>query len=731
METKSETRNPKSEIQVALIEEHSALRTPHSEFPEGWVWEAEILRPGVSMNRDPATGLPRYYPPEFVREAAPAFEGCPCFADHQPSASGSVRDLVGVFRKVHVAQTFLPAKEGQAGTPAPLVLLGELHLLRSEGWARDKLRAAQDAGLPVGLSISAFIGFVRATRPDASGKPQEVMEARQLIRGLPLSVDLVTVPAAGGRVVRALAGLTSSEPGMRSAEFPSLEDSALRTPHSTFQTGSVYGAKGATLMELTNQLAAPENGAEHLRAEVGALEDRVRHALAAQQAAEGRLLLERKLADSKLPEPLAALVRERVVGADQRVRPGADTLVCPYPAEQIESEIRRVREAYAAVVPSPTRLAAGPGSRVQLVQDPADKMQIALDKLFGVKAGADGAPYDASVPAFRSFQEAYICLTGDRDFRWTLAGSRVTEDWNSTGFANALGNTLHRRMIQDYRDVDYGLDLLIPGGEPHRIALRDFRTHEVVRVGYLGDLPQVDPELVDWPEIAPPTDEKATLTAVQFGGIVTVTRKHVINDDVGTVAKVTARLGRAARRTMARRVFNFLVNNPTIYDGLAFFHATHINLGSTALSATELDVVRKNMRDQKEKDSNEKLGISPYILVVPHALEGKSRQENERDYLDSSFTPNPVRFIFGAQSERIVVSPLLTDTNDWYVFANPRELQTFQLGFLQGREEPELLLADSESVGKAFSSDRIQYKVRHEYEVTVVDFRGAYKETVA
>ena len=170
--------------------------------------------------------------------------------------------------------------------------------------------------------------------------------------------------------------------------------------------------------------------------------------------------------------------------------------------------------------------------------------------------------------------------------------------------------------------------------------------------------------------------------------------------------------------------------NSTIYDGLAFFHATHNNLGSTALSANEINVVRQAMRDQTEKDSGEKLGISPHILVVPHALEGTARQENERDYLDSSFTPNPVRFQFGAASERIVVSPLLTDANDWYVFASPREVQTFQLGFLQGREEPELLLADNELVGKTFSSDRIQYKVRHEYEVTVVDFRGAYKEAV-
>ena len=713
----SELRTPKSEIDlfdaIEPVEEAAALTATTA---QGWVWEAEMLRPGFSLNRDPATSLPRYYPPEFVREAAPLFEGAPSFADH---GNGSVRDLVGKWKNVRTE----PRPSGSGS------MRGELHLLESEDWLRLKLLAAEKANLPLGISINAFVAFDRGTREGRS-----VLEARRVIAELPRSVDVVTVPAAGGRVLRAVASADAeamlAEARKKFCRIGS-QDSEIGNPQSEIQFRSVHGAKGAHVMEPNPTTpAAPGNGADQLRGDVRALEERVRQALVSQQAAEARLLLERKLADSKLAEPLARLVRERLWGQASSLF-GQAGRAAPS-AEEIDTEIRRVREAYAAVVPSPTRLATGPAGRIQVVQEPADRMQIALDKLFGVKTGPDGAPYDASVPSFHGIREAYISLTGDRDLLWIpRAGLHVTEEWNSTGFANALGNTLHRRMIQDYRAVDYGLDLLIPDGEPHRLTLRDFRTHEVVRVGYLGDLPQVDPEAVDWPEIAPPTDEKATLTAIQFGGIVTVTRKHVINDDIGTVAKVTARLGRAARRTMARRVFNWLINNTNIYDGLPFFHATHNNLGSTALSANEINTVRQAMRDQQEKDSNEKLGISPHILVVPHALEGTARQENERDYLDSSFTPSPVRFQFGASSERIIVSPLLTDANDWYVFANPREVQTFQLGFLQGREEPELLLADNELVGKAFSSDRVQYKVRHEYEVTVVDFRGAYKEAVA
>ena len=56
---------------IEPVEESTSLTAASA---EGWVWEAKMLQPGFSLNRDPATGLPRYYPPEFVREAAPLLQ---------------------------------------------------------------------------------------------------------------------------------------------------------------------------------------------------------------------------------------------------------------------------------------------------------------------------------------------------------------------------------------------------------------------------------------------------------------------------------------------------------------------------------------------------------------------------------------------------------------------------------------------------------------------------------
>ncbi|MBI2815460.1 MAG: Mu-like prophage major head subunit gpT family protein [Acidobacteria bacterium] len=711
---------------VELLSEAASVGLPsEASVKDGWIWQAEMLKPGLSLNGN------TYYTPEFIREAAADFQGCPCYADHQATPSGSIRNVVGAFRNVRSEETHHrdhrehrdsnfenSVPSAASAVNAFPVLQGELHLLKSENWIREKLLAAHEAEMPMGLSINAIVGLKRAVR-----EGREVLEPQRIIPGTPRSVDLVMFPAAGGRVVRAIGSVDMESALAESRKrfqasgagcgVSDLKTNTHLTPNTQHLTPT--DTKGDQ-MEYTTENRSGTGVAQSLqpiREEITALKGQLEAAQHKQRIAEARLLVNNKLAESRLPEPLARLVREHFEGQ-------APT------GEELDRQIASVREAYAAVLPGATGLSG----RVAVTQEPQDRFQVALDKLFGLRQGPDGRDYDAAAPSFLGIQEAYIAMTGDRSLQWEPPAGRITEEWNSTGFANALGNTLYRRLIQDYREVDYGLDLLIPSREPHRIALKDFRTHEIVRVGDLGDLTAVDPEDDDWPEIAAPTDEKVTIAAVQFGGLITVTRKTIINDDIGLVGKIAARLGRAARRTMAQRVYNLLVNNAAIYDAVAFFHATHNNLGNSALSADALDAVRSAMRNQTEKDSGKRLGIGPSILVVPSELEGVAKITNTRQYVDSNFTPNKVQHMFGNNNERVVVTPLLTDANDWYVFANPDELQTFEIGFLQGKAEPELLLADNQVAGKAFTSDRIQYKVRHEYEVTAVDYRGAYKQVV-
>jgi hypothetical protein len=93
-------------------------------------------------------------------------------------------------------------------------------------------------------------------------------------------------------------------------------------------------------------------------------------------------------------------------------------------------------------------------------------------------------------------------------------------------------------------------------------------------------------------------------------------------------------------------------------------------------------------------------------------------------------TPNPHAYKFGQNHERIVTNPLFTDTNDWYLIADGNEVELLEAAYLNNQREPELFVADNPVVGQMFVADKLQYKMRHEYEFEIADFRG-FDKTVA
>jgi hypothetical protein len=55
---------------------------------------------------------------------------------------------------------------------------------------------------------------------------------------------------------------------------------------------------------------------------------------------------------------------------------------------------------------------------------------------------------------------------------------------------------------------------------------------------------------------------------------------------------------------------------------------------------------------------------------------------------------------------------------------------TFELGFYQGREDPELFTQSDPTVGSVFNSDTVTYKIRHIYSGAVLDWRGFLRSGV-
>ena len=242
--------------------------------------------------------------------------------------------------------------------------------------------------------------------------------------------------------------------------------------------------------------------------------------------------------------------------------------------------------------------------------------------------------------------------------------------------------------------------------------MTDFRTQRRLRWGGYGDLPEVA-ERAPYDQLATPGDAEESYAASKQGGTESVTLEAIRNDDLAQLQRLPAKLGRAAKRTLSAFAVSFLsafavsflTANAALADGKALFHADYGNLGSTALARGSLAAARLAMVKQAEPGSGKALGIGPRVLIVPFALE-----ETAVDLFRRT-TENDRTFVQSLALDIVALAELADDT-DWYLAADPLDIPTIKIGFLDGRREPELFVQDSPTQGSLFTHDQITWKVR-------------------
>ncbi len=708
---------------------------------DGWDWRVQIIRAGVSANGNE-------YPLAVLHEAAPVYAGVPVFYGRGPDHNRNERGADAVAGWITAAR------------PNALGVEGVFEINRGKPDVRESVRHAYDVKRRTGREVIGFShvipsgGFISEARRPAGRRVTKILRAE--------SVDLVMNPAAGGALLGPLAeGVTAREASeyvfdalqeaimdvqrllarLREGRKLSLDELAALNEAIGAQELAEALAEGARANAAGQDAGAAASGATGqttsaagddgaLRESLAALEARLREAEQRAALAQAQALLQERLAGSRLPEPM----REAIA---------ADFAGRLFEAADLDARIERDREIAARLSQvRPTGL-----GQVDVTLDQRDKYQQAMDGFFGLVRGAtpqqDQVQLWLRTPVhFRSLREAFEQITGRRvtDPREILAEAvqyaprelpdGLRESVTSSTFAEILGDSIRRRMVAQYLMPDLQSFMQLVS---EVTALTDFRTNHRVRLGGYGDLPTVS-EGGTYQPLTSPGDEEATYAPAKRGGLEDLTMETIMNDDMQLVRQIPVRLGEAAVRTLRHAIFNTVLrDNPTIYDGVALFHATHGNLGSTALSAAELSVVRRAMRDQMPYGvTTQPLGASnlPRRLFVPAELEEIAfKLSNSAPYVlasdENATTPNIHRGI-----EYTVVDEW-TDANDWVAAADPANTPIIELGFLNGREEPELFVQDAPTIGSVFTADKITYKIRHIWGYAVLDYRGLYKEVVA
>lgn len=365
-------------------------------------------------------------------------------------------------------------------------------------------------------------------------------------------------------------------------------------------------------------------------------------------------------------------------------------------------------------------------ARVETVADEVDKQRAAAVSALLVRSGVEqDASVRASISAnpFRGHKlldlaRASLHRTGtktDGMSQMEVVAAAFTQ--GTSDFPVLLENTMHKALQAAYARAALTWSRFCATG-----SVSDFRAHNRYRTGSFGSLDAVN-ELGEFVNKSIPDGEKATIQAGTKGNIINLSRQAIINDDLGAFVGLSGMLGRAAARTVEADVYALLALNsglgPTMGDGKTLFHADHGNLTTgAAITMAAIDADRVAMASQKDVSGNDYLDLRPAVLLVPIGLGGTARSINSAQYDPDTANklqkPNIVNGLF----RDIVDTPRLTGTRR-YLFAEPTEAPVLEVAFLDGMQEPYLEVKDG------FDVDGARYKVRLDYGVGAVDYRGA------
>ena len=650
---------------------------------EGKSWDVIIVKAGQSKN-----GV--FYPDATLKESVSQFEGARVYVkSDQAHLKEDVKDVERLFGWLSGVR-FVEGKATDTG-----YLAGTLNVGAQFAGLRETIVDAWKRGKKdlVGLSINAY------------GKLKKVREG--LSRALSItqvsSVDLIVDPAAGGALVRLV---EAADPKENSSV---LRDAMLAKIKAKFPNFDATGVTDQEVMAKYSEAIAADLPPAKATDKAGEpmTRDEFNQAM---RLVEARVAARAKIERCGLPVPAVTKLLDWANRQDNEHLTEA----------AVDATIKAEREYLARFTESGKVVISGLEGAT--VEDRSKKIADMLDAFFD--------PAHKEHRSVTSFREAYVEITGDKRVTGRIENCDVSrmseslgvlrESLDSTSWSNVLGNAITRRLVADYRrpnQYDIWRQVATIGNAS------DFRTNERTRFGGYGDLPAVA-QGAAYQALGSPTDEKATYAVTKRGGTEDITLEMIKNDDVGSIRQIPIKLSRSAKRTLAKFVLDFYRTNPVIYDGVVFFHATHANLGAAALDATSLAARRLAMLKQTEADSLDRLGIGPKFLLV--SVDGQEAAVN----LFNRSTNNDKTFI---QQNALEILPVWywTDANDWVLQADPMDLPTIEIGFLDGNEEPELFVQDNPTVGSLFTNDKVTYKIRHIFGGNVLNFRGADKSVLA
>jgi hypothetical protein len=312
----------------------------------------------------------------------------------------------------------------------------------------------------------------------------------------------------------------------------------------------------------------------------------------------------------------------------------------------------------------------------------------------------------------------------------------LKESASESDFPYLLANTMYKKLLARFNGFPSPWRQYVMIGN-----LADFKTNDRVVLSEAEDLDEIESD-GNYKD-AKFSDKRYQIALKTYGKTFTVGRKAIINDDLDGITRFPASFGRATVRTMVKKILEYLKGGKAAYDGSNLFalrtaatrnYTANATLANTSAGMGYVIDCCVRMRGQTDPDSGELMGVQPWAILTGSTLAPIARQLIRSAQIlpvstNGGGTYNEIGFL------QIVEEPLIDTeigTAFWAVIANPADCPFLEVGFLDGKAEPDLLVKKAEMVSMAggvedpygYEFDDLSYKVRHDWAIALAYYQG-------
>lgn len=390
------------------------------------------------------------------------------------------------------------------------------------------------------------------------------------------------------------------------------------------------------------------------------------------------------------------------------------------PVQTLTAEVANLRAQLAAEVDR--RLVTNVRPMVQSMQTPIDRIQLAMDWMFGHRK----AP--TPPPSIRRIDDLYMAITGDVNWwgKFDPSYSQLAAGTTTT-LAAMVVNAINKVMLQyfdsmiTYRWYEQIVDVVPHSGDTNTISLN--------HLDGLAVLPTVA-EGQAYTELAV-GDATETLTFSKRGAYVGLTLEAIRRSDIQRIQAIPRELVKSAVRTRSAAIAAIFTTaaglGPTLaQDSVALFNAAHgSNILNAALSAANWAAARTVIFEQTVPGGGA-LGLWPSFCLVPIELYdpalvlfgygagdvGRPITGGTAQEVDPYAESRP-----GDPRPTVIVVPEWTDATNWAAICDPRLQPVIHMAYAnapQGGQHPmpEIFEVTSENSGLMFTNDTLPVKAR-------------------